>query len=162
MFTQFSIQAGRMFADQPQQKFCLWSERGKTGPNQPDYLDVCGRLAANSGKTLTVITHHLMERVIVRKPIWSYLVQFSFLSFLSLIPCVDIGLPLYVVGGRWRKRETVNLRCVRYSHVFLCLWRESNLVYNGIWPTGRPYSSERWQQMRRRWKEVEGRRKERK
>ncbi len=34
-----------------------------------------------------------------------------------------------------------------------------NLVYNWIWPMGMPYSSERWQQMRRGWKEVaEGRR----
>lgn len=30
-----------------------------------------------------------------------------------------------------------------------------NLVYNWIWPMGMPCSSEKWQQMRRGWKEVE-------
>lgn len=46
-------------------------------------------------------------------------------------------------------------------HVFLlCAERVQkhlfNLVYNWIWPMGMPYSSERWQQMRRGWKEVAG------
>lgn len=36
-----------------------------------------------------------------------------------------------------------------------------NLVYNWIWPMGMPRSSEKWQQMRRGWKEVaEGKRQE--
>lgn len=53
----------------------------------------------------------------------------------------------------------VTLRRVWCMHVFLLSVEGVekhlfNLVYNWIWPMGMPHSSERWQQMRRGWKEV--------